>query len=115
MQGRSLVPVLKGQTPPDWRTAFYYQYYEYPQPHHVRPHYGVVTSRYKLVHFDRPDLDVWELFDLENDPRELRSVYGDPAYATVTAELKRELDRLRVELKVPAEPPKEAYGRLPLK
>ena len=93
MQGRSLVPLLKGQTPPDWRTSFYYQYYEYPVPHHVRPHYGVVTDRYKLVHFDGPDLDEWELFDLEKDPHELRSVYGDPAYAAVVADLKRELDR----------------------
>ncbi len=70
-----------------------------------------MTNRYKLVHFDGPDLDEWELFDLEKDPRELRSVYGDPAYTTVVAELKRELDRLRAELKVPAQPPEEAYGQ----
>ena len=112
MQGRSLVPLLKGQTPRDWRSSFYYQYFEYPVPHHVRPHYGVVTDRYKLVHFDGPDLDEWELFDLEKDPHELRSVYGDPAYATVVADLKRELDRLRAELKVPATIPQEAYGQV---
>jgi hypothetical protein len=70
-----------------------------------------VTDRYKLVHFDRPDLDVWELFDREKDPQELRSVYDDPAYATVVADLKRELERLRAELKVPREPPREAYGQ----
>jgi arylsulfatase A-like enzyme len=111
MQGKSLIPLLKGQTPSDWRSSFYYQYFEYPQPHHVRPHYGVVTNRYKLVHFDGPDLDEWELFDLEKDPRELRSVYGDPAYTTVVAELKRELERLRADLKVPAQLPGEAYGQ----
>ena len=111
MQGRSLVPILKGQTPGDWRSSFYYQYFEYPVPHHVRPHYGVVTDRYKLVHFDGPDLNEWELFDLEKDPHELRSVYGDPAYATVVADLKRELDRLRAELKVPATIPQQAYGQ----
>ncbi|HKI17843.1 MAG TPA: sulfatase/phosphatase domain-containing protein, partial [Isosphaeraceae bacterium] len=112
MQGRSLVPLLKAQTPRDWRSSFYYQYFEYPVPHHVHPHYGVVTSRYKLVHFDKPDLDEWELFDLERDPHELRSVYGEPAYTAVAADLKRELDRLRAELKVPSEPPKEAYGQV---
>jgi hypothetical protein len=111
MQGRSLVPILRGQTPQDWRTSFYYQYFEYPQPHHVRPHYGVVTERYKLIRFDRPDLDAWELFDLEKDPHELRSVHLEPAYRAVMAELKRELDRLRADLKVPAELPAEAYGR----
>ena len=38
-------------------------------------------------------------------------MYSDPAYAGVVAELKRELDRLRSELKVPAEPPAEASGQ----
>jgi arylsulfatase A-like enzyme len=112
MQGRSLIPLLKGETPRDWRSSFYYQYFEYPLPHRVRPHYGVVTYRYKLVRFDRPDLDEWELFDREKDPQELRSVYGDPSYATVVAGLQRELDRLRTVLKVPATFPEEVYGQL---
>ena len=115
MQGRSLVPLLKGQTPDDWRIAFYYQYYEYPVPHHVRPHYGVVTDRYKLVRFDRPDMDAWELFDLENDPHELRNVYGEPAYQAVVDDMKLRVDHLRTELKVPAEPLREAFGKQPLK
>ncbi len=113
MQGRSLVPLLKGETPADWRKSFYYQYFEYPVPHHVRPHYGVVTARYKLVRFDSPDVDEWELFDLEQDPLELRNVYSEPANTKVVADLTRELDRLRAELKVPAQPPREAYGAAP--
>ena len=59
-------------------------------PHHVRPHHGVVTDRYKLVRFDRPDLDAWELFDLEKDPHELRSVYGEPAYRAVVDDMKQQ-------------------------
>ncbi|MEX0676247.1 MAG: sulfatase [Pirellulales bacterium] len=101
MQGRSLVSLLKGQTPDDWRKSFYYHYYEYPRPHHVRPHYGVVTDRYKLVRFYGPDTDYWELFDLEADPRELVSVYDETSYAGVRKELEGELGRLRAELKVP--------------
>ncbi len=112
MQGRSLVPLLKGESPPDWRKSFYYQYFEYPVPHHVRPHYGVVTGRYKFVRFDSPDLDSWELFDMEQDPLELRNVYDEPANQGVVGDLKRELERLRIELKVPAEIPDEAYGRV---
>ncbi|MDR3638190.1 MAG: sulfatase [Isosphaeraceae bacterium] len=111
MQGRSLLPLLKSQTPADWRTSFYYEYYEYPVPHHVRPHYGVVTDRYKLVHFYTPDVNYWELFDLKEDPRELRSVHDEPAYAQVVADLKKEVVHLRDQLQVPAEPPREAYGR----
>jgi arylsulfatase A-like enzyme len=105
MQGRSLVPVLKGQTPADWRKSFYYHYYEYPGPHSVRRHYGVVTDRFKLVYFYEPDMNYWELFDLQKDPHELRSVYADPAYAGVKADLEKELTHLRVELKVPATDP----------
>jgi arylsulfatase A-like enzyme len=115
MQGRSLLPLLKGQTPSDWRKSFYYEYYEYPVPHHVRPHYGVVTDRYKLVHFYTPDLDEWELFDRTKDPDEVRNVAGDLAYASVVEELKQEVTRLRAELKVPAEPPRSAFGDQPMR
>ena len=114
MQGRSLVPLLKGQTPSNWRKSFYYEYYEYPTPHHVRPHYGVVTDRYKLVHFYAPDIDEWELFDREKDPEEVRNVAGDPSYASVVEELKHEVSQLRDELKVPAQPPRAAFGNQPM-
>ncbi|MCA1686691.1 MAG: DUF4976 domain-containing protein, partial [Planctomycetia bacterium] len=112
MQGRSLLPLLRGGTPADWRKSFYYEYYEYPVPHHVRPHYGVVTDRYKLVRFQAPDLDEWELFDLKTDPQELRNVAGDPSNAQVVADLKAEVARLRAELKVPDKPPAEAFGNV---
>ncbi len=101
MQGRSLVSLLAGNQPDDWRTSFYYHYYEYPRPHHVRPHYGVVTPRHKLVHFYGPDVDYWELFDRETDPHEMKSVYDDAQYADVRRELHAEVTRLRGELKVP--------------
>ncbi len=113
MQGRSFVPVLRGETPADWRKSFYYQYYEYPAPHHVRPHYGVVTDRYKLIHFHGTPDDYWELFDLKTDPHELRSVFGNSEYAATQAELERELKRLRTELKVPEQTPPEWFGDKP--
>ncbi|HEY6168087.1 MAG TPA: sulfatase [Verrucomicrobiae bacterium] len=110
MQGRSLVPILKGQTPNDWRTSFYYHYYEFPTPHHVRPHYGVVTDQYKLVHFYKPDVDYWELYDRKKDPLEVHNFYNDTAYTKVVADLKEELRRLRVEVKETGDPPRAAYG-----
>ena len=110
MQGRSLVSILRGQTPADWRKSFYYHYYEWPRPHRVRPHYGVVTDRYKLVRFYGTGEDYSELFDRQKDPNELKSYYNDPAYATTRAELERELTRLRKEYKVPDETPPRFFG-----
>jgi arylsulfatase A-like enzyme len=114
MQGRSLVPLLRGETPADWRKSFYYQYYEFPQPHRVRPHYGVVTDRYKLVRYYGPGDRTTELYDRQKDPLELRDVLGQPGYETITGELEAELSRLRRELKVPDEIPEKAYGSKPL-
>jgi arylsulfatase A-like enzyme len=109
MQGRSLKPVLAGNTPADWRKSFYYQYYEFPGPHSVRKHYGVTDGRYKLIRFYEPEIDEWEFYDLKNDPHELRSVHGEPSYADVQKRLEAELARLRKELKVPEQDPPESY------
>ncbi len=111
IQGANMLPVWEGRTPADWRTSFYYHYYEFPVPHRVRPHYGVVTDRYKLVRFYGPDLDEWGLFDRAKDPDELRSFYDDPGYRDVRQDLERELARLRKELQVPDPDPKGFTGR----
>ncbi len=92
MQGVSLMPLLGGQVPEDWRTSIYYHYYERGE-HAVVPHYGVRTERYKLICYYT--IDEWELFDLHKDPKELNSVYSDPAYANTVTLLKAELERLR--------------------
>ena len=99
MQGASIVPLLKGNKPKDWRKSLYYQYYEYPGGHSVRRHYGVRTDRYKLIHFYM--LDGWELFDLKEDPNELHSLYGEKGYEKITSDLKKELTRLRELYEVP--------------
>jgi arylsulfatase A-like enzyme len=112
MQGESLKPILEGVIPPDWRTSFYYHYYEYPGWHDVARHYGVRTERHKLIHFYT--LDEWELYDLNEDPNELTSVYDDPDYADTVNVLKAELTRLREHYDVPEDTrPLEpmAYGR----
>jgi arylsulfatase A-like enzyme len=107
LHGRSLTPILKGETPADWRKSFYYHYYEHPGPHNVHRHYGVVTDQFKLVHFYEPDVNYWELFDLKKDPNEMTSVFDKPEYAMVRKELEIELAKLRKELKVPEPDPAE--------
>jgi arylsulfatase A-like enzyme len=113
MQGRSLVPLCRGESPADWRKSLYYHYYEFPVPHRVRPHYGVITDRFKLVHYYTPDVNDWELLDREQDPLEVRSFYNDSAYAQTVKDLHAELDRLQEEVKDTAAPPRAAYGNQP--
>ena len=107
MQGRSFRANLAGNTPADWRSAMYYRYYAgSPQ----RPaHFGIRTHRYKLIYYDglkdQPEGRRWELYDLAQDPRETRNVYGDSKYREITADLKERLRDLQAELgDQPADP-----------
>jgi arylsulfatase A-like enzyme len=97
MQGRSLVPLLKGDHPTDWRTSYYYRYYHDPGDHNTRAHYGVRTTTHKLIYFWKKDQ--WELFDLVRDPDELHNIYSDPAQKDLVTRLKAELYRLKTDVK----------------
>lgn len=107
-QGRSFRPVLRQQTSDDWQQSMYYRYWMHQDgSHNVYAHYGVRTHRYKLICYYADPLEghtgaggekqpiEWELFDLEKDPMELKSVYDDPAYADTVSELKTELARVQ--------------------
>jgi arylsulfatase A-like enzyme len=103
MQGSSLAPLLRGSTPKNWRDAIYYQYFEYPGWHAVRRQYGVRTSRYKLIHYY--EVDQWEMFDLDKDPNELKSIYANESYAPVRRDLEAKLAALRKQYAVPDHDP----------
>lgn len=74
----------------------YYRYY-HPGHHNVAAHYGIRTSRYKLIYFNK--LDQWELYDLKTDPTEMKNLYGDRTKAALVKKLKAELFKLKKELK----------------
>jgi arylsulfatase A-like enzyme len=95
MHGVSVMPLLKAPqtTKVPWRKNIYYHYYEFPQPHHVYPHFGVRTDRYKLAYF-YGGVDRWELFDLQNDPEEMANIYGQKSSERITQELKASLKTL---------------------
>ncbi|MCU0857829.1 MAG: sulfatase [Pontiellaceae bacterium] len=98
MQGKSLVPLLKGETPDDWRQSLYYHFYEYPGIHSVRRHEGVATKECKLIRFygkDVPDGEEWEFYDLKNDPSEMNNGYSQPENEPRIKAMKKELVRLR--------------------
>lgn len=91
LHGKSLVPILRGETPSDWRKSIYYHFYA--PGYGIEKHYGVRTDRYTLAHYY--ETDEWEMFDNRKDPQQLHSVYADPEYAPAVEELKAELARLR--------------------
>lgn len=96
MQGKSFFPLLKQQNTDVWRKDIFYHYYEYPQPHHVSPHFGIRTKDYVLVRFYK-GVESWELFDLKKDPDELHNIYNDAGYQKTITDLKERLKQLIIE------------------
>ncbi len=74
-QGRSLRPLLAGDTPKDWRSSFFYEYFK--EPNFTSPTVlAVRTTTHKLITY--PDHDEWtELFDLAHDPYEIKNLSSD--------------------------------------
>ena len=99
MQGASLVPLLEGKTPENWRKTHYYHYYEFPGWHMVHRHEGVYDGRYKLMYFY--DIGEWELYDLESDPKEMKNQYKNPEFTSQVERLKGDLEALRKKHLVP--------------
>jgi arylsulfatase A-like enzyme len=97
MQGRSFVPIWKGNTPQDWRHSMYYRYYHDPGDHNTRAHYGVRTDTHKLIYYWKKDQ--WECYDLVADPMEMHNIYNEPKAQKLVAQLKQELYRLKKEVK----------------
>ena len=106
MQGRSFRPLMNGKTIEDWRTSMYYRYWMHLAHHHVYAHYGLRTHDHKLIYYyadglgtpgsaDDPKPPEWELFDLKKDPHEINSVYDNPDYSEIQAQLTSELYQLQ--------------------
>jgi arylsulfatase A-like enzyme len=93
MQGKSFVPLLKGDTPDEWRKSMYYRYYY--SHFETEPHCGIRTHKHKLIYFDR--IDQWELFDLHNDPTEINNLYNSPKHQDIIKELKAKLRQLQAK------------------
>lgn len=98
MQGGSMKPLLLGQTAP-WREAFYYHYYGVggnPADNWIAAAsgeiFGLRTAKAKLVCYPKwKGGPFWELFDLAQDPREMRNLIHDPSRQGEVATLKQQL------------------------
>jgi len=106
MQGRSFRRILEtGVEPPGWKQAAYHRYWMHLAHHWNPAHFGIRTKRYKLIFYYGCDTKGehrtppgWELYDLKEDPHEVRNVYDDPAYREVVTRLKAQLRDLRCRI-----------------
>src|SRR6266571_2039234 len=100
LEGRSLPPLLRAQATGAWRSAVFsaldYAFYRARLTLNIGPSdarcYMLRTKRWKYSHYKgfRP-----QLFDLANDPNEIRDLGPSPEHACVRAELHHRLfDRL---------------------
>ncbi|MBX7103747.1 MAG: sulfatase [Gemmataceae bacterium] len=101
IHGRSILPLLKGDTS-GWRKDWLYEYFEYPDPSHaVRKNRGIRTEKYKYIHYFEKvlstDREEFELYDLVEDPQEKVNLYPRPKYQPVVKELRDRLEQLRRE------------------
>jgi arylsulfatase A-like enzyme len=96
IEGRSVLPLLYGTAPPDWRRTIFSEY-DYSmlearltlnQPIRDCRLFMAFDGRWKYIHATgfRP-----LLFDLASDPRELDDLGGDPAYAGQHARMREAL------------------------
>jgi arylsulfatase A-like enzyme len=91
IQGESILPMLQNAANKG-RQEMYYHYYE-NGIHAVSPHFGIKTKRYKLIRFYEK-VAAWELFDLQNDPHELKNLYGKKGVENITLALTKQLKAL---------------------
>lgn len=120
MQGKSIQPLLKSETPQDWSEIAYHRYWMHRDPdHNAYSHYGIRDQRYKLIYWYNEGYELpgtnhggedreWELFDCEKDPLELFNVYHDAAYAEIVKDMTRKLETKMAEIGDEPEHPRAA-------
>ncbi len=114
MQGRSLVPLLRGQGSPNWRADFFaenmfmgqhyprieavrgerYKYVRYFDKKRDKPHPIALTAS---IRGEQPIYE--ELYDLETDPRETTTLVDSPQHRALLDQLRKRCQQLVVEAK----------------
>ena len=97
LQGRSWRALANGRDPA-WRTAWFYEYnYEkqFPYTPNIR---GVRTDDWKFMHYPHgdgsPDKHLPELYNVKEDPKELRNLAADPKFSAQRRDLEKQLATL---------------------
>lgn len=89
MQGKSFIPILKGQTP-SWRNTVFYEYYwenAFPQ---TPTQFAVRTDQYKFIR-SQGTWDIDQLYDMKKDPNELNNLIRNPEMQNIAKDLNDQL------------------------
>ena len=90
VQGRSIVPLLKGGSVKGWRTSFLSEYFEEPQQKRTPSWQAVRNDQWKYIRYTAlQGMD--ELYDVKKDPGEMKNLIHDAS--AVLAALKKDLDQ----------------------
>ncbi len=107
MQGRSLLPLIQGDSAPDWREDFYYEHAFDVQtlldegkadPEQLWPiprSEGVVSLDWKYLRYYDYPLPNEELYDLRDDPHETTNLASDEEYRAEKDTLVARMEALR--------------------
>ncbi len=111
MQGVSAKDILIKENAEDYRDEIYFRYWMHLAHRHDNPaHLGIRTREYKLIYYyghaldangaiDRPTAQGYELYDMINDPFELKNLYEDEAYKDVVADMTAKLKATKEKYK----------------
>lgn len=112
-QGRSLVPFLKGESPPDWRTETFCEHLM--RNARIPKWEGVRGSRYVYARYFDQNPPFEFLHDLKTDPDQLKNFANDPNYTKILREMRQRTNELRDRVGGPYNPRPKPGKKQPAK
>jgi arylsulfatase len=93
MQGQDLSPLYLQTRAPAWRDEFFYEHPTITSKDRIPSSQGIVGRDWKYIEW--PEFDYKQLFNLKDDPGEIRNLVDDPAHGRDLARLRQSLSAWR--------------------
>lgn len=97
MQGRDFAPLYLAARKPVWRDEFFYEHATIRNTDFIPSSEALVRKEIKYIYW--PDFRYEELFDLKQDPHEVRNLVNDKAYATKLAQMRQRFAALKSQVR----------------
>lgn len=95
MQGRDISPLYLAETPPAWRSEFFYEHGTIRNINFIPSSEALVRKDWKYFYW--PDFQREQLFDLNADPHEENDLVADSVHSQQLAEMRRRFAELKAE------------------